>query len=122
MAACAHPHLNVPNLEVTEALACDQAVLFARSLGFGRVIVEGDSSSVIKKVQSSSLDKSDSFAPIANVKRRISYFDNISFHYVGRSHNEPAHVLTKLGHLLPLPKTWIWETPDLIEEAIHRDR
>ncbi|KAK8989957.1 hypothetical protein V6N11_064369 [Hibiscus sabdariffa] len=46
-AACAYSHLNVPNPEVAEALACDQAVSFARSLGFRRVIVEGDSSSII---------------------------------------------------------------------------
>ncbi|KAK8639771.1 hypothetical protein V6N13_138141 [Hibiscus sabdariffa] len=122
MAACAHPHLNVPSPELAEALECDHAVLFSRSLGFRRVIVEGDFSSIIKKVRSSSLDKSDSFASIANVKRRISDFNNISFHHVGRSHNEPAHVFVKLGHLFPLPKTWIGEAPDLIEEVIHIDR
>ncbi|KAK9021367.1 hypothetical protein V6N11_011358 [Hibiscus sabdariffa] len=121
LAACVHSHLNVPNPEVAEALACDQAVSFTKSLSFRRVIVEGDSSSIIKKVQTSTLDKSDSFAMIVNVKRRISDFANITFHHVGRSLNEPAHVLAKLGRLLPLPKTWMGEAPILIE-AILRDR
>ncbi|KAK8539421.1 hypothetical protein V6N12_043047 [Hibiscus sabdariffa] len=122
LAACVHSHLNVPNSEVAKALACDQVVSFARSLSFRREIVEGDSSSIIKKVQSSSLDKSDSFAMIVNVKRRISDFANITFHHVRRSLNELAHVLAKLGRLLPLPKTWMGEAPILIEEAVLRDR
>ncbi|KAK8563419.1 hypothetical protein V6N13_007631 [Hibiscus sabdariffa] len=108
------------NDSVAEALARDLAVLFARSLDFKRVIVEGDSSLITKKVQSFSLDKSVSFAQMANVKRRIFDFDNITFHHVGRY--EPAYVLVKLGRLFPLPKIWIGEAPDLIEEVIQRDR
>ncbi|KAL4386202.1 hypothetical protein GQ457_09G009570 [Hibiscus cannabinus] len=122
MAARAYSHLNVPNPEVAEALACDQAVLFASSLGFRRVIVEGDSSSIIKKVQSSSLDKSDSFAMIVNIKRRFSDFANITFHHVRRLLNAPAHILAKMGRLFPLPKSWIGEAPSLVDEAVLRDR
>ncbi|KAL4278726.1 hypothetical protein GQ457_03G026240 [Hibiscus cannabinus] len=122
LAARAYSHLNVPNPEVAEALACDQAVLFASSLGFRRVIVEGDSSSIIKKVQSSSLDKSYSFAMIVNIKRRFSDFANITFHHVRRLLNEPAHILAKMGRLFPLPKSWIGEAPSLVDEAVLRDR
>lgn len=49
MAACTYPNNFVANPTTTEARACLQAVAVAEELGFRRLVVEGDSLTVVKK-------------------------------------------------------------------------
>lgn len=49
MGACSHLFRNVANAFVTEAKACESALLFKKEMGFRRIIIEGDYLSIIKK-------------------------------------------------------------------------
>ncbi|KAK8479380.1 hypothetical protein V6N13_097741 [Hibiscus sabdariffa] len=58
VAACSYPHLGVVDVFITEALAFKMVVSFTFDLGFRLVQFEGDSLSVIKKLNSAMPDKS----------------------------------------------------------------
>ncbi|KAK8715938.1 hypothetical protein V6N13_043262 [Hibiscus sabdariffa] len=58
MAACVIPHSNVPDAFVAEAVVCQQAVQFVKDMGLLNVIIEGDSLTVIKKLNYDSHDRS----------------------------------------------------------------
>ncbi|KAK8685362.1 hypothetical protein V6N13_041365 [Hibiscus sabdariffa] len=56
--ACLVSHRDMADAFIAEALACKQAVMFARDLDFSSVIIEGGSLTVMKKLNASSSDKS----------------------------------------------------------------
>ncbi|MBA0696099.1 hypothetical protein Goari_002685 [Gossypium aridum] len=57
MAACTYPHYGIADAFVAKAQACEQAINFAVEIGFKLVQVEGDSLTIIKKVNSATQDK-----------------------------------------------------------------
>ncbi|KAL4298105.1 hypothetical protein GQ457_12G009180 [Hibiscus cannabinus] len=57
MAACLVSH-DVAYAFIAVALACKQAVMFARDLDFSSVIIEGGSLTVMKKLNASNSDES----------------------------------------------------------------
>ncbi|KAK8691504.1 hypothetical protein V6N13_075014 [Hibiscus sabdariffa] len=59
MAACTYPHTGIVDSFAAEAKACERAIIFAIDLGFRSVQVEGDSLSIIKKLNSPTSDKSE---------------------------------------------------------------
>ncbi|KAK8622840.1 hypothetical protein V6N13_117739 [Hibiscus sabdariffa] len=79
LAACAFPHSNVSDAFVAEALACLQAVHFAKDMGFLNVTIEDDSLSVCKKLNSSSQDRSLIAPIISDIKELAVGFWDISF-------------------------------------------
>ncbi|MBA0670465.1 hypothetical protein Goklo_025098, partial [Gossypium klotzschianum] len=58
MVACTYPHYGIVDAFVAEAQACEQAINFMVDLGFRLVQVEGDSLTVIKKLNSATPYKS----------------------------------------------------------------
>ncbi|KAK5836463.1 hypothetical protein PVK06_012253 [Gossypium arboreum] len=58
MVSCVYPVKNVRDPTTAKAYACLQGVVFAEEMGFGEVIVEGDSMTIIKKLQSPKNDRS----------------------------------------------------------------
>lgn len=50
MGACFYPFCEVADVFVAEARACEKAVLFTLEMGFSRVVIEGDSLTIIKKL------------------------------------------------------------------------
>ncbi|KAK8597361.1 hypothetical protein V6N13_001974 [Hibiscus sabdariffa] len=56
MAACTYPHSRIADAFIAEAVACEKVVSFAIELGFCSVLIEGDSLSVIKKLNSTLAD------------------------------------------------------------------
>ncbi|KAK8614345.1 hypothetical protein V6N13_122705 [Hibiscus sabdariffa] len=93
MAACSDFYSHVGDVCIAEDLACKQAVLFARDLGFSSVIIEGDSLTVIKKLNASSFDRSIISPIVYDIKDVVRSFDSISFRFVRRDANNAAHVL-----------------------------
>ncbi|KAK8569111.1 hypothetical protein V6N12_007643 [Hibiscus sabdariffa] len=69
LVACSKPHSHVADPFQAEALACLVAVTFAKDLGFTRVIVEGDSFTIIKKCASEAIDVSLVSPVVADIKR-----------------------------------------------------
>ncbi|KAK8510515.1 hypothetical protein V6N13_110035 [Hibiscus sabdariffa] len=68
MVAYSVSHHDVTNAFIAQALACKQAVLFARDMDFSSVIIEGDSLTVIKKLNASNSDKSTISPIIHDIK------------------------------------------------------
>ncbi|KAK8505002.1 hypothetical protein V6N12_032960 [Hibiscus sabdariffa] len=97
VAACSYPHSGVADVFIAEALACKTTVSFTIDLGFRLVQFEGGSLSVIKKLNSDIPDKSVISPIISDTKGASKNFELLTFSYVSRKGNEPAHELAKLG-------------------------
>ncbi|KAK8595413.1 hypothetical protein V6N13_016784 [Hibiscus sabdariffa] len=80
---------------MAEALACFQAIVFAKDAGFRRIVVEGDSLTVIKKVNCNILDKSIIAPIIHDVKEAAMNLESISFCFARREANNATHVLAR---------------------------
>ena len=78
-----------------ETLAATRAMEFSIELGFSKVIIEGDSETVIKALQ----DNSPSLAPfgllIRDAQEAANLLNCISFAHVGRNGNFVAHNLAR---------------------------
>ncbi|KAK8663231.1 hypothetical protein V6N13_025110 [Hibiscus sabdariffa] len=97
VASCSTPHWFVADPFQAEALACLVAVKFAQDLGFTRVIVEGDSLTVIVKCRSKLIDVSLISLVVVDIKDASKFFESINFSFVHREANEVAHTLAQEG-------------------------
>ncbi|KAK8481715.1 hypothetical protein V6N13_018372 [Hibiscus sabdariffa] len=122
MAACSIPHRNVADAFVPEAYACRQAVLFAKESGFSRVIVEGDSLSVIKKLNSDEAERSTIYPIVHDIKVLSRDFSSISYCFARRGANNVAHVLAQEYRSNPGPCYWVEEAPAAATVASELDR
>ncbi|KAK8694072.1 hypothetical protein V6N13_071634 [Hibiscus sabdariffa] len=97
MAACTFSHSAVTDAFTAEALACETAVTFVSDLGFNSVQVEGDSLSIIKKLNATTMDRSLLSPIISDIQNLRGSFDSITFSFVSWKGNMVAHELAKLG-------------------------
>ncbi|GMJ09472.1 hypothetical protein HRI_004616400 [Hibiscus trionum] len=111
MAVCTIHHHHVADPFIAEAHASLQTVLFMRDLGFRRVIVEGDSLTVMKKVNGTAHDRSIISPIVQEIKELSKKFESIQFRFTYREANGVAHLLAKLGGDMPSPSYWIEEAP-----------
>ncbi|XP_040934497.1 uncharacterized protein [Gossypium hirsutum] len=86
-------HLAVDTAFDAEAIACYGAVLTGLEMGYTKVVIEGDSKSIITKCMAQSVDKSQVSAHIRNIQREKSKFQTITFRYAPRSANRLAHIV-----------------------------
>ncbi|KAA3455658.1 Ribonuclease H-like superfamily protein [Gossypium australe] len=86
-------HIVVGTAFDAEAIACYKPVLTGLEMGYTKVIIEGDSKSIVNKCMAQSVDKSQVSAHIRNIRRERSKFQTITFHYVPRSANHLAHTI-----------------------------
>ncbi|KAK9045734.1 hypothetical protein V6N11_051642, partial [Hibiscus sabdariffa] len=121
LAASSTPHWYVAGPFQDEALACLATVNVARDLGFTRVIVEGDSLTVIKKCLSEAIDVSLISLMIADIKHVSKGFVNINFNFVCREANDAAHILAQEGKAYSNPMYWIEEVPPKMMLAATKD-
>ncbi|KAK8608811.1 hypothetical protein V6N13_024224 [Hibiscus sabdariffa] len=122
MAACSTPHYHVADAFVVEALACLQAIVFAKELEFRRIVVEGDSLSVIKKVNCNIADKLIIAPIIHDIKEAARNLESVSFCFARREANNDAHVLARDGRFNGAPMYWIEEAPVNVVLAAELDR
>ncbi|MFQ6662575.1 hypothetical protein Gotur_030372, partial [Gossypium turneri] len=104
---------NISDPFVAEARACERALIFARNMRFQRLVVEGDSLTVIKTVRRNEVDKSIIRPIICHIKQMSSFFTEITYSFVHRAVNEAAHVLAMEGRRrgvvgvgLPMYRSW----------------
>ncbi|KAK8551365.1 hypothetical protein V6N12_040009 [Hibiscus sabdariffa] len=121
LAACTCPHRGIADAFIAEAVACEKAVSFALDLGFRSVQIEGDSLSVIKKINSTAMDKSIISPIIGDIKALSVNFVSVTFSFVGRRGNVVAHELAQVGLQFPEPRYWIEEAPSTVEQLAVRD-
>ncbi|KAL4333862.1 hypothetical protein GQ457_07G011430 [Hibiscus cannabinus] len=84
LATCVVPNSNVSDGFMAEALACKDAVQVAKDMRFSEVIIEGDSLTVVKKLNSTIHDSSIIAPIIVDIKDLAKSFSSISFHFVRR--------------------------------------
>ncbi|KAK5846640.1 hypothetical protein PVK06_002936 [Gossypium arboreum] len=91
--ASTYPHAAVVNAFVAETRASEWAIVLAINLGFRRVQIKCDSLTVIKKVNSYNVDCSILSPIITDIKYKLGFFMEITFHHARRDANATAHVL-----------------------------
>ncbi|KAL4332909.1 hypothetical protein GQ457_07G009900 [Hibiscus cannabinus] len=111
MASCTSPQSHVADAFMDEALACLQAVNCACDLGFSRVIVEGDSLTVIKKVCSKTATVSLFSPVIYDIREVAKGSKDVTFCFTHREANSTAHALACEGKMFSCPMYWIEEAP-----------
>ncbi|KAK8512488.1 hypothetical protein V6N13_082967 [Hibiscus sabdariffa] len=84
MAACVIPHSNVSDAFVAEALAFKNAVQLAKDMSLRNVIIERDSLTVVKKLNSTAHDSSIIDPVIVDIKDLAKSFSTVSFCFVRR--------------------------------------
>ncbi|KAK9006371.1 hypothetical protein V6N11_035412 [Hibiscus sabdariffa] len=84
MASFTSPQSHVADAFMAEALACLQVVNCARDLGFSRVIVEGDSLTVFKKVCSKTANVSLISPVIYDIRVVAKGFEDVTFCFAHR--------------------------------------
>ncbi|KAK8580316.1 hypothetical protein V6N12_070594 [Hibiscus sabdariffa] len=122
MAACIYPHLGIADAFIAEAVACEKAVSFALELDFRWVQIEGDTLSVIKKLNSTLMDKSIISLILGDIRTLSASFEAITFLFVGRQGNEAAHELARVGLQYLELRYWIEEASATVERLAQRDR
>ncbi|KAK5824155.1 hypothetical protein PVK06_018918 [Gossypium arboreum] len=95
--ACTYPFGDVVDAVVAETRTCKRAMLFAADLGWKRILLEGDSLTTIKKLNSKEEDRSILRPIINNIRVLRKKFENVSYLLVPRVVNSTAHTLRAFG-------------------------
>ncbi|MBA0753876.1 hypothetical protein Gogos_021608 [Gossypium gossypioides] len=99
---------------VAEARACERALLFASMMGFRRLIVEGDSLTVIKSIMKKEEDRSVLRPIIFHIQYLQQLFEEVTYTYVPRAINRAAHVLALEGRRRGVCGNWIAGIPESV--------
>ena len=72
------------SMEMVEVLAAHRALVFAKELGFDKVIVERDSANTITSINGGHMDHSALGHVLLDIKRLFSSFSHISVKHINR--------------------------------------
>ncbi|KAA3478601.1 reverse transcriptase [Gossypium australe] len=100
---------------VAEARAYERALILALDMDSRRVVVEGDSLSVIKSIKKREEDRSILRPITQNICQLETRFDEISYLHVRRSANGVAHHLAKEGRRLGIFGRWEVGVPESVK-------
>jgi hypothetical protein len=101
-------------------LALRRAVSLAGCEGFGKIMVVSDCLSLIQRVNSSVLDRSNVGVVVQDIKFLARNFDEISFSHVRRHCNESAHILARSAESFS-SSVFRNFTPDCIRQTLCDD-
>jgi ribonuclease HI len=93
--SCSELVQEVMTPEVAEALALRHAVSLAGDEGFDNVVIASDCLSLVQRINSSTVDRSQVGVLVQDIKARSSSFAAVSFNHVYRNCNEAAHTLAR---------------------------
>ncbi|KAG8491705.1 hypothetical protein CXB51_015144 [Gossypium anomalum] len=115
-------HKNIPSAFAIEAMACLQAIRVGLLQGLRKVVVEGDSRTVIRKLQEKVEDRSEIEVFIQDSKFLSSGFESCVFRFINREANKVAHLIAK-GGLQKKETTYLQNAfTSEVEEALIDDR
>ncbi|KAA3467448.1 reverse transcriptase [Gossypium australe] len=106
---------------VAEARACERALNMATTLGYRRVIVEGDSLTVIKSIKKRQNDKSVLRPITQNIFSLEANFKEISYRFIPRLVNSAAHALALEGRKRQIFQVWDDGLPDSVWRVVRKD-
>ncbi|KAA3485541.1 Zinc finger, CCHC-type [Gossypium australe] len=113
---------NVAYSFVAEARTCERALLFAKSIGFRCLAVEGDALSFIKSIKKMGHDKS----LIRSITQQIYHmglsFDKNSYLFVSRAANGVAHTLALEGRRISYYGEWVHGLPNSVSLLAIKER
>ncbi|MBA0635553.1 hypothetical protein Godav_025402 [Gossypium davidsonii] len=112
---------DVDDTFVAEARACEKALILTRLKGFRRLIVEGDSLTVIKKLTKNEEDRSIIRPIVHNIQRLRQGFDEVSYQFVNRSLNAAAHTLAVEGRHRKVCGAWVDGLPETVRLVVEED-
>ena len=109
-----------PTVDVLELLAAKQAMNFSLETDTTRVVLEGDSASVIKAIQLGGWEFAQGGHLIHDISTLKNSFQSISFSHVVRQGNTVAHALAERArHSFPL-FVWVEHVPqDIVSFFLH---
>jgi hypothetical protein len=81
--------------EIAEALALRRALSLAGAEGFEKLIVASDCLSLVQRVNSSEIDRSQVGVVVQDIKAIASGFSLVSFTHIYRQCNVAAHTLAR---------------------------
>ncbi|KAG8500865.1 hypothetical protein CXB51_002873 [Gossypium anomalum] len=91
--SCSEIHHGVSSAFAAEAIACRKAVQVGVEHQWPKVIIEGDSLTIIKKCRNKSQDRSHIGAYIHDIQQNINRYRSFFFKHTLRSANNLAHVI-----------------------------
>ncbi|MBA0821960.1 hypothetical protein Goarm_018783, partial [Gossypium armourianum] len=112
---------HIPSTFVALPTTCLHAVRLGLALGFSYVIVEGDSLTVLRKVQSSRPDPPILGAYIQDIKCRVGCFRKCDFQHVLRVGNTVADLLAKEGLKVGIGSYMCEGVLDFVKRAVECD-
>ncbi|KAK8552337.1 hypothetical protein V6N12_040937 [Hibiscus sabdariffa] len=121
MGACRRFSPFVASAFMAEAYAALHAIDLLIDLGFDSVVIEGDSLTIIKKLQASSSDLSELSAVIFEVQAKAKTLRNCSFNFTPRASNQVAHIIAKDFSLNSGDRFWVEEIPSSALRAAASD-
>ncbi|XP_017620800.1 uncharacterized protein LOC108465011 [Gossypium arboreum] len=118
--SCAEIHQQVASAFAAEALVCYKATQIGTDMQWPKIIIEGDSLSIIKKCKVKSPDKSLVGAYIHDIQQLLLKSRNCRFEYIPRIANSLAHILA----IETLKKEFylVGNVPEYVEKQTERDR
>ena len=109
-----------PTVDVLELLAAKQAMTFSLETDTTRVVLEGDSASMIKAIQLGGWEFAQGGHLIHDISTLKNSFQSISFSHVVRQGNAVAHALAERArHSFPL-FVWVEHVlEDIVSSFLH---
>jgi hypothetical protein len=95
LVACTEPLKGIVSPELAESWALRRAVVVARNEGFASVVFASDGLSLIQRINSSTNDRSEVGAVVADIKFLAATFSSVCFRHVRRLVNVAAHILAR---------------------------
>ncbi|MBA0707733.1 hypothetical protein Golax_019754 [Gossypium laxum] len=120
--SCSEIYQQVTSVFVAEELACRKVTKIGMDMNWGKIIIEGDSLSIIKKSKSSIQDKSRVCAYITDIHKMLSEIKECRFEHVSRAVNILAHMIAKETMKAKVPVYLVGGVPEYAEDQKERDK
>ncbi|XP_012487873.1 uncharacterized protein LOC105801085 [Gossypium raimondii] len=120
--SCSMIYKHVASPFAAEALASRKAIKTGKEMKWRKIIIEGDSLSIIKKCRSNIPDKSKMCAYIIDIHKLQSSFQECRFEHVPRAVNSLAHMIAKATLRDKRILYLVEVVPEYAEDQSGRDR
>ncbi|MFQ6638869.1 hypothetical protein Gotur_016688 [Gossypium turneri] len=111
-------HGNISDAFMAEAVACFQGLLFAKETGFTTVEVEGDSRTVIEKINQEGFGRADLDSIILDIKSMGRFFHQLRFRHVRRDANRVAQFIAREGNSRSENSFWMEDFPSAVRDMV----
>ncbi|KAL4269523.1 hypothetical protein GQ457_HM001110 [Hibiscus cannabinus] len=113
---------SIPSVFTAEALAILHGIILAADLGFHFIWVESDSLTIVKNLNSNTIDKSEIGAITWDSKVKAGSFEECKFLFVPRQGNRVAHALASVYDSDLFEEFWVEDAPTLVLSMADSDR